>query len=280
MKKITIIATSLLIASGTAIGVAASDQDRIVVHEKAIAAEATVQEVTTQVQAANATGEKQSRLSEEEVVTIAKEVLDGTVDDIELDREDGRLVYEVELEFTGEDYDFDIDAHTGEIINIDGNLLKTPIAEEMDITIQRAQQLALDHLGTGKIKDIELEKINGRYIYELEVKIAGEDGDVSVDATNGDILYVEDDLREVLAKVAEKGNEEKQPKEQVKEQITVQQAIEIALSHVGGGKVDDADLEKENGRFVYEIEIEQENNKEVDVVVDAHTGEVLYVDWD
>lgn len=271
----TTIVTSLLIASGTAIGVAASDQDRIVVHEKAIAAEATVQEVTTQVQAANITGEKQSRLSEEEVVTIAKEVLDGTVDDIELEWEDGRLVYEVELKFTGEDYDFDIDAHTGEIINIDGNLLKTPIAEEVDITIQQAQQMALDHFGTGNIREIELEKNNGRYIYELEVRIAGEDGDVSVDATNGEILYVEDDLREVLEKVAEKGNGEKQPKEQLKEQITAQQAIEIALNHVGGGTVDDVDLEKENGRFIYEIEIEQENNKEVDVVVDAHTGEIL-----
>lgn len=275
MKKMTTIVTSLLIASGTAIGVAASDQDRIVVHEKAIAAEATVQEVTTQVQAANITGEKQSRLSEEEVVTIAKEVLDGTVDDIELEWEDGRLVYEVELKFTGEDYDFDIDAHTGEIINIDGNLLKTPIAEEVDITIQQAQQMALDHFGTGNIREIELEKNNGRYIYELEVRIAGEDGDVSVDATNGEILYVEDDLREVLEKVAEKGNGEKQPKEQLKEQITAQQAIEIALNHVGGGTVDDVDLEKENGRFIYEIEIEQENNKEVDVVVDAHTGEIL-----
>ena len=280
MKKVTTIATSLLIAGGTAIGVAASDQDRMVVHEKAIAAEATVQEVNTQVQAANATGEKQSRLSEEDVATIAKEVLDGTVDDIELEWEDGRLVYEVELKFTGEDYDFDIDAHTGEIINIDGNLLKTPIAEEVDITIQQAQQLALDHLGTGKIKDIELEKINGRYIYELEVKISGEDGDVFVDATNGDILYVEDDLREVLAKVAEKGNGEKQPKEQVKEQITAQQAIEIALNQVGGGTVDDVDLEKENGRFIYEIEIEQENDKDVDVKVDAHTGEILSVDRD
>lgn len=271
----TTIATSLLIASGTAIGVAASDQDRNVVYEKAIAAEATVQEVNTQVQAANTTGEKQSRLSEEEVATIAKEVLDGTVDDIKLEWEDGRLVYEVELKFTGEHYDFDIDAHTGEIINIDGNLLKTPIAEEVDITIQQAQQMALDHLATGKIKGIELEKNNGRYIYELEVKIAGEDGDVSVDATNGEILYVEDDLREVLAKVAEKGNGEKQPKEQVKEQITTQQAIEIALNHVGGGTVDDIDLEKENGRFIYEIEIEQENNKDVDVVIDAHTGEIL-----
>src|SRR5690625_3330618 len=52
-------------------------------------------------------------------IDIALAKCPGTVDEIELDEEDGRLVYEIEIEGNGEEAEFEIDAYTGEIIVIE-----------------------------------------------------------------------------------------------------------------------------------------------------------------
>ncbi|TFD99471.1 PepSY domain-containing protein [Jeotgalibacillus salarius] len=61
-------------------------------------------------------------ISQEEAVEIALAEVEGTLDSVELDHDDGRAVYEVEIE-TGngddDDAEFDIDAVTGEILEMD-----------------------------------------------------------------------------------------------------------------------------------------------------------------
>ncbi len=52
-------------------------------------------------------------------IDIALAKFPGTVDEVELDEEDGRLVYEIEIEGNGEEAEFEIDAYTGEIIVIE-----------------------------------------------------------------------------------------------------------------------------------------------------------------
>ncbi|MBE6787953.1 MAG: hypothetical protein E7537_06370, partial [Ruminococcaceae bacterium] len=37
--------------------------------------------------------------------------------DIELDNEDGKLIYDISFEANGKEYDYDIDAHTGNVTN-------------------------------------------------------------------------------------------------------------------------------------------------------------------
>ena len=62
----------------------------------------------------------QKQLAEDEAKNIAlKKVSGATQDDIriKLDNDDGRLQYEGEIIYDGTEYEFDIDAYTGEILN-------------------------------------------------------------------------------------------------------------------------------------------------------------------
>lgn len=60
-------------------------------------------------------------ISQEEAIEIALAEVEGTLESVELDDDDGRAVYEVEIN-TGagdDDAEFDIDAVTGEILEMD-----------------------------------------------------------------------------------------------------------------------------------------------------------------
>ncbi|MCA1321758.1 PepSY domain-containing protein [Bacillus tianshenii] len=61
--------------------------------------------------------------------------------------------------------------------------------------------------------------------------------------------------------------------------LTEQQAIEIALQEVSG-KVDDIELDDEDGIRVYEVEIEVDEETEALVIINAYTGEILSLTWD
>ncbi|WP_417898281.1 PepSY domain-containing protein [Bacillus haimaensis] len=61
--------------------------------------------------------------------------------------------------------------------------------------------------------------------------------------------------------------------------LTEQQAMEIALQEVSG-KVDDIELDEENGIKVYEVEIEVDEETEALVIINAYTGEILSLTWD
>ncbi|MDT8859744.1 PepSY domain-containing protein [Alkalihalobacillus sp. MEB130] len=275
MKKWTILATSLLVVGGAAVGVAAADKEAMVAYEPALVLQTTVQEEGThQVNVGN----DQKQLTKEQAITIATDILPGKVKEVELDSDDGRLMYEIEIKYNGNDFDVDVDAITGEVIKIDDNLLNTPIANEMKIGLQEAESIALEQIGDGRIKEIELEKKYGHYVYEAEMKVKGDERDLYIDAMTGDILYMDDHDRQTGNRI--QSTTEAITKTNKTERLTPQQAISIAVEHVGGGKVDDLDLEYEKGRLLYEIELEMKNGDDVDVYIDAYSGEVLVVDWD
>ncbi|PRO65957.1 PepSY domain-containing protein [Alkalicoccus urumqiensis] len=58
-------------------------------------------------------------LTEEEAGAIALEEFPGTIDDIDRGEEDGRLVYEIEIESGDRDADIWIDAYTGEVLRVE-----------------------------------------------------------------------------------------------------------------------------------------------------------------
>lgn len=63
--------------------------------------------------------EKKAVIDMNKAIEIALEQFPGVVDEVELEEEDGRLIYEVEIEGDGEEAEFQIDAYTGEIIVIE-----------------------------------------------------------------------------------------------------------------------------------------------------------------
>ena len=57
-------------------------------------------------------------ITEKAAIEIAMKQAKGTVTEVELDEDDGRVVYEIEIKEGKYDYDFDIDAISGEVLNL------------------------------------------------------------------------------------------------------------------------------------------------------------------
>ncbi|WP_096186844.1 PepSY domain-containing protein [Evansella halocellulosilytica] len=280
MKKLTMILTAAFVIGGTSAMTLASNDTSDDVKSAQLNPVTEEEYESAPSHSEEGSSSNDGKISSEEAVEIAKGVLDGKLDEVELDTEDGMLVYEVEIKYNGDDYDFIIDAHSGEIIEIDDDLLKTPLRDEMNVSVEQAKEIALETVPEGKIKEVELERKRGSYVYEIEMKYRGDDGDIYIDATTGDMLKIEDDLLKKLDKEqrsSAEGNKAKTEKSSKDERISREEAGEIALNYIGEGYIDEIELEKEKGHLVYEVEIEYSDD-DVDVYVDAYTGEVVYVD--
>ncbi|WP_053073894.1 PepSY domain-containing protein [Bacillus sp. LL01] len=166
-----------------------------------------------QVQVATPSDEKTGvTLAEASNIVLAK-VENGVVTEAEKDRENGRLVYEIEVKNDEYEFEFKVDASNGEIIKEerderDGKKREKAAtstaggngssdnagANEAVISIAEAKEIALKEV-SGKLDDIELERDNGKLVYEVEIETAqnGDDDEVTVyvDAITGKVLYVE-----------------------------------------------------------------------------------------
>jgi len=109
--------------------------------------------------------------------------------------------------------------------------------------------------------DINLEKEHGLYEYEVNFKANDFYGSAEIDPSSGTIL--ESTVKYGTATVI--------PGES-KDMLTSAEAEQAAVKKAGGGTVDDIDLEEENGKYYYEVELVKDN-KEYDYIVDAATGE-------
>ncbi|HLR52131.1 MAG TPA: PepSY domain-containing protein [Candidatus Avamphibacillus sp.] len=63
--------------------------------------------------------DKKALMDTSEASEIALNEFSGTITDLELDEEDGRLIYEIEIEDGEQEAEMEIDAHTGEILVIE-----------------------------------------------------------------------------------------------------------------------------------------------------------------
>ena len=72
-------------------------------------------------------------------------------------------------------------------------------------------------------------------------------------------------------------DDEVSPEERKRVKISPEQARKTALERVSGTIVEE-ELEKENGRIVYSIEIRDKDKKVFDVEVDAETGAIVNVE--
>lgn len=61
-------------------------------------------------------------ITEEQAIEIAQAKAKGTVTDLELDEDDNRLIYEIEIRNGKMEYNFEIDAKTGDIIKYEEDL--------------------------------------------------------------------------------------------------------------------------------------------------------------
>ena len=120
---------------------------------------------------------------------------------IHLDRENGRMVYEGEIYYNGQEYEFDIDAVTGDIVKwkVEGVSNNSPYANSnannsQNITIEKAKSIALAQVrgaNQSHFGKIELDHDHGRAVYEIEIFYNNSKYEFDIDASTGKIIGTE-----------------------------------------------------------------------------------------
>ena len=126
---------------------------------------------------------------------------------VKLEWEDGIQVYEVEFWSDRTEYDYEINAQTGEIHSFDRDIenfvipdnsgSSGKVGQDASITVERAKQIALEHAGlsavdVGYIK-VDMDYEHGVLVYEIELKQSGWEYEYEIDANTGKILKFDKD---------------------------------------------------------------------------------------
>lgn len=219
---------------------------------------------------------------------------DAHFDDQELDKDDDRKLYELEFYANGYEYEYDIDAETGEILKSERdresnkkdskstqaqksqqkNTPKQQANKNEYISMDRAKQIAFEHAGVNgadaHFDDQEFDVDDGVPSYELEFYVNGNEYEYDIHAVSGEILKSEHDMKH------SKSNQK--PAANKSAQISKEEAIDIALNHAGLTRsqvtFDDVELDKEDGRLIWEIEFDS-GNWEFEYDIDALTKDIL-----
>lgn len=135
-------------------------------------------------------------ITEEEAANIAKEhaqVTDCTMLPVKLDRDDGRQVYDVEF-FTadGKEYDYEIDAATGEVLSYDHDAERQAAAASGTASITEAEAKALvlaqvPGAAEENFLEFKTDYDDGRLEYEGELFYDGMKYEFTVDGYSGTI---------------------------------------------------------------------------------------------
>lgn len=209
--------------------------------------------------------------------------------EIETDRENGRLVYEIEFKSGAKEYEYTVDALTGEILHHECESQHTdkptakptakptpkPTAKPNSssyIGRTAALNAALDHAGVSvdAVHDIEIEldRENGKAVYEVEFSVGKTEYDYTVDAVTG----------EILTHSSEGGHSGHHSGGGSIDLIGEARAWEIALNKAKLTMEDvtgkEIELDHENGVYSYELEF-RSGKYEYEVKINAVTGAVM-----
>lgn len=195
---------------------------------------------------------------------------------VDLDWEDGRLQYEVEFYSGNKEYDYDINAVTGDILDRDYDIEGYTIPSDGSadyIGKEKAKEIALDDAGVRESEvrfvRVELDWDDGRPEYEVEFYSDTTEYDYDIDAVTGDIRSVDHD--------AEYYTPSSRPSSG--DLIGEEAAKDIVRDRAGSssGTFTEFELDRDDGRVTYEGEYRVDWT-EYEFEMDAYTGSIL--EWE
>jgi uncharacterized membrane protein YkoI len=148
------------------------------------AAEARSQNMETiGLAAAKATALDNAGLSESDV-TFTK---------AELDTDDGMLKYDLEFFTSSNEYDYEVNAQSGAIIEKSVEAIERSVKEQKSyIGVDKAKTVALEHAGistaSASFSKAKLDNDDGKVVYEIEFYVGRTEYDYEIDAYSGTIL--------------------------------------------------------------------------------------------
>ncbi len=225
--------------------------------------------------------------------------------EIELDMELGVMVYDVEFDADGIEYDYDIGAENGAVVKYDNKRDDdSPKADNNSggftasfvIGEEAAKQAAYTHAGVNA-EDVlyvkaELDRERGVTIYEVEFRTAEYEYEYDINATTGEVVKYEreyepgsaaDILNTEKNHIASAGGSQTAETIVDRAQIYLAEA-EVLLSALTHANVNadaaydvSVELDNEHGKAVYEVEFKADGC-EYEYEIDASTGDVLKFD--
>lgn len=111
-----------------------------------------------------------------------------------LEWDDGRQIYDLEFYANGCEYEYEIDANTGEVLSFEISSSTPPSAAGSVISRDEAQEIALAKVPgatADHIKKLKLDRDDGKQIYEVEIIYNGTEYELDIDAVSGAILKFE-----------------------------------------------------------------------------------------
>ena len=120
----------------------------------------------------------------------------------------------------------------------------------------------------GQLTDIGVSKENNQYVYKIELESDTEEYEVSLDVN---------DLSVVKEETEAEDDENDNKYFNYSDLVKVEDAIQTAKDNVNG-KVTEWSTDFDDGNLYYEIEITQDNGNDVDVKIDAYTGDFVESD--
>ena len=204
-----------------------------------------------------------------------------------LDYDDGRAVYDVEFVVGADEYDYEIDAVTGDVLSMDREAEYRAGGAGAD-SVRRlvrgvrrggrhdrrggceaggAGSRGLAGNSAVQFARVKLERDDGRMGVRRGVLLDSTEYDYEIDAATGEVLSYDFDAEYYTPAQSASGAA-----------VTAEQAKQIALAHAGVSEADagrmEMDRDREHGREVYEFSW-QIGFTEYEYEIDAATGEIL-----
>ena len=248
-------------------------------------------------------GESDNVGSEEAALAIALEHAGVTLDQLSwyeicLDFDDGIWVYEVEFVVGNTEYEYEINAITGEIIKFETELDDDPHGAP-PVTERPTQQPGSNFLSEDEIRaivfnhagvnandvrefEIELDDEHGIWVYEVEFKAGNIEYDYVVNAVTGEIIKSETEVDDDPTAAPGTPRPTAQPTQQPGSEFLSEDEIRaIVFNHAGVNANDvrefEIELDDEDGIWVYEVDFKA-GSIEYDYVVNAVTGAIIRVE--
>lgn len=220
-----------------------------------------------------------------------------------MDYEYGVMVYDVEFVSNGYEYDYEINARTGEILQADrerdddavsagtGNptssgTSNTTTSVSSDISAESAKAAALKHAGlsASQISQYECHKDyeDGVTVYEIEFKCNGYEYSYDINATNGSVVSYDREVDDDAVS-ASTGSSAPAPSDSAvaPSGISPEAAKAAALKHAGlsTSQISHFECQKdyEHGKMIYEVEFKC-SGYEYSYDIDAANGNILHAD--
>lgn len=195
----------------------------------------------------------------------------GEVVKIEMDLDDGVMVYEGDLVKDNVKYEFDIDATTGKILkwetDMDDDDVTPPSTSDKVIGEDKAKEIVLKKIPGATITEFKLDEDDGRLVYEGEAYLNQTEYDLEINAVDGTVLKWESETKNKPAATPK-------PTTKPASSISLDDAKNIVLKKVPGATITEIKLDYDDGRKVYEGSA-YKGSTEYDFEINASTGDII-----